>query len=243
MPKLMTKLAALKNKLTTYIPNRKQRAEMWHFSRRYPSHPEDLDSFIASVMARTGASESDLSVVRAALLGWREAAHDTAAMYPVDRYLAAGMAAVDLVLFAIIVPLGVRDSPLFVALLTLAISLVLTATGLVVGHIKRNLGITGYGKIHGNVIFCSLAFGVAAFTATLWHESSFIALVFLGLTILAYVGCVFYIALAKVALETQRQLQAAPSAPNNSSNKANGGGDTTEPRDARQYDAVDHRPT
>ena len=161
--------------------------------------------------ARTGASESDLSAVRAVLLAWRDAARDSSALYPVDRYLAAGMAAVDLVLLTVVVPMGVRDGRLFVALLALAISLVLTATGLVVGHIKQNLGITGYGRVHGTVIFWSLAFGVVAFTTTLWYVSGPIALIFLVLTVVAYAGCVFYIALAKVALGARQQLEAASS--------------------------------
>jgi hypothetical protein len=175
------------------------------FILRFRSHPEALEPFLDTLRAR-GATEVNLTAVRAMLIAWRETYHDRAAYFPIDRYLAAGMGAVDLVMLPVVVPMGVPDRPLFLAHVSLAISLVLVAVSLFVMFVKHELGITKYGRVHGTMVELALASGAAALTATFWHSSSFVGTLFLILTVLAYVACVLYFVAAKLFVDYAKLL-------------------------------------
>jgi hypothetical protein len=93
--------------------------------------------------------EPNINNVRNAMILWRETYLDTASAYRIDSYLLTGMGAVDLILLTILVPLGVSDDRLFWAFIALIVSLVLAGAALFINFVKRDLGITAYGKIHG----------------------------------------------------------------------------------------------
>src|SRR5260221_4146523 len=113
-------MQSLKEEPFKYRPNLKQIVGMIRFLSRFRSHPEALEPFIAS-LKKTGAPETNIANVRTLLIAWRDAYRDHEGVYRVDRYLLAGVGAADLVLVAVILPLGVPDRPLFVAQLSLAI--------------------------------------------------------------------------------------------------------------------------
>jgi hypothetical protein len=109
--------------------------------------------------------------------------------------------------------MGVPDRPLFIALLSLAISLVLVCCSLFVVFVKNSLKINIYGKVHSLLIFLSLVSGATALTATFWHSSSLIGAIFLILAILAYLGCLAYLLLARTAVAYVGLLEAIQAPP------------------------------
>jgi hypothetical protein len=185
--------------------------EYLRFVRRYPKHPEALEPYLNSLRTR-GAPEANVATLRPLLILGRETVNDRAAQFRMDRYLAAGMGAVDLVLLPVVLPIGVPDHPLFLATVFLAVSLVFVAVSFFVSFIKRDVGLTGYGKVHGTVIFLAQASGVAALTGTFWHSSPFVGILFLALVVPAYLLCVSYAVLAKMAVGLIR-LQSAVNEP------------------------------
>jgi hypothetical protein len=163
------------------------------FLWRFRSDPNVLEPFLAWVKGTRGKSEENVSALRSALLAWRKVMLDReAAAYRVDRYLILGMGAVDLVLVPVIFPLGVPDRSLFIALLSLVISLVLVSTSLVVTFVQQDAGITSFGKIYSTLVSFALGFGATAIIATVWHSSIFIGVVFLILALAAFMAFVVY---------------------------------------------------
>jgi hypothetical protein len=197
----------LKEEPFKFRPNTKQFIGMIRIVFRYRKHPEELGPYLESLRAQTGAPITNMHNVRDSLLMLREAYLDNNAGYSLDQRLIVGIAALDLVLLAILVPLGVSDRALFLAFLALVISLVLVATSFIVSIVKHDLGITSYGKVHGNVVFFALATGTASLTATLWHVHPAIGLMFLVLAILAYFVCLLYILAARTAMHFIRLLE------------------------------------
>jgi len=130
---------------------------------------------------------------------------DHSAIYRADRYLVAGIGAVDLVLLPTILPLGIMDGSLFIALLSLAVSLVLVGWSLFMSYIKDDLGIVTYGWIHSTVTFLAQLLGITAVAATLSHFSIVIAWIFLGLAILATFTSFVYWWFARTAIEFVRK--------------------------------------
>jgi hypothetical protein len=191
------------------------------FLWRFRSHPETLEPFLDSLRAGR-MSETNVATVRALFIAWRQAYRDTETVSRIDRYLAAGMGAVDLVLLPVVLPMGVSDRPLFLAVLSLAISLVLVAVSLFVNFVKQQVGITGYGKVHGTMASLALYSGGAALTATLWHLSRFIGILFLVLAVTAYLACSLYFVAAKMAVGyfTLQSAFNAPAADANTSSKS-----------------------
>jgi hypothetical protein len=183
------------------------------FLWRFRSHPEALEPFLASIKDE-GVPEANLSNTRNIAIAWLAAYHDRAARYRLDRYLLAGMGAVDLVLIPVIFPMGVPDRPLFFALLSLVISLALVSWSLFLSFAKQGFGITVYGTIHSGLVSLSLFSGVAALTLMIWHISSFIGVVFLILAVLAYVACTGYVTFMLIGISFLSLVQAASTPPN-----------------------------
>ena len=175
------------------------------------THPEALKPLL-EFLRGTGMTEPNVAAVRSALMALREAEHDRQYLFRIDRYLATGMGAVDLVFASIVLVLGAVGRPLFLATTFLVVSLVFVAMALFVNFVKRDLGITGYGKVHGTVIFVGQASGVAAVTATFWHSSAFAGVFFLVLAVVAYLACGIYWFGARWAVGYSR-LQAALDTP------------------------------
>jgi hypothetical protein len=173
--------------------------ETMRFLWRFRAHPEALEPFLDSLRAR-GAPEVNVVALRSVFIAWRETYHGRESMYRIDRYLAAGMGAIDVVLLPVLLVLGVPDRPLFIALLSLAISLVLTGVALFITFVKRDVGIASYGKVHGTVISLGLLSGTAALTATFWHLSSLVGTLFLVLAVGAYLACAVYLVAVKMAV-------------------------------------------
>ena len=156
------------------------------FWKQYRLHPEILDPFIDSIKGY-GIPEKNLM-----MLALREAHFDNAPTYRADRYLVAGMGAIDLVLFSVVLPMGTSDSTLFIAVLFLAISFPLAGTSLLVSFIKETLGISFYGRVHSLLILLSIVSGFVAFAALFLHTSIIAGVMFIVLTILLFLGCTAY---------------------------------------------------
>lgn len=197
----------LKEEPFKFHPNPRQIIEMIRVLWRYRKHPEVLDTYLETLKAETGAPETNMNNVRNALLILREEYLDTNAEYSLDQRLIVGTSALDLVLLAVLVPLGVPDRALFLAFLALVISLVFVAMSLIVSKMKHDLGIRSYGKVHGNVTFLGLVTGSSSLAATLWHVSSTIGLIFLALTVIGYSACLAYFMLVRTAVQFIKQLQ------------------------------------
>jgi hypothetical protein len=198
----------LKEESFEFRQDLKRTIQILRFFWRYRSHPEALEPFLASLKA-LGVPETNVSDARKIAIAWRKAYLDQEATYRVNRYLTAGIGVADLVLLPVILPMGVPDRPLFIAVLSLAISLVLVSSSLFVSFVKREVGITSYGKMHSTLIFLSLLSGVSALTATFWHISSLVGALFLVLAVLAYIMCVGYVALVREGWGVLQMLQAA----------------------------------
>lgn len=162
------------------------------FPSRYPAHPEELEPFLSWLKEETGASDEIMSTMRNLYVSSRRVKSDNTATYRVDRYMLAGMGAVDLVLIPVLIPMGVPDRSLSVALLSLCCSLVLVATSLFVGFVKSDAGITSYGTFHSTLILLSLVSGGTAIIATVWHISVVIGALFLILTNVGLITCAVY---------------------------------------------------
>src|SRR5215469_11679069 len=67
------------------------------FMRRYPSHPETLEPFIAS-LAEFGVPQTNQENLRTFLTAMATIRTDPATWYRFDRYLLTGIGAIDLVL-------------------------------------------------------------------------------------------------------------------------------------------------
>jgi hypothetical protein len=184
---------------------------LWRYLRK---EPEVLEPFLAS-LAEEGVPESNLSNARAMCIALRKVYHDEETAYRLDRYLVTGIAAVDLLLIPVIIPMGVPDQALFIALLSLAISLVLVSCSLFVVFVKADLKINSYGKVHSWLIFLSLLSGVTALTATIWHSSSLIGAVFLILAVLGYLACLSYVTLVRTAVAFLQLLEVIQAPPDN----------------------------
>jgi len=193
------------------------------FLLHYRSHPEALEPFIAS-LKETGAPEKNLSNVKVMLVAWRKIYLDrNKATYRIDRYLVGGIGATDLVLLSVVLPMGTPDPLLFIALLSLAVSLSLVSCSLLVSFVKDDLGITSYGKVHGNLIFLSLITGVAAMAAVFWHVSPPVGIVFLCLVVPLYLACASYFALARIVMGFLEMLKAASNPDNPETQQAASG--------------------
>lgn len=178
------------------------------FARRLQSHPDELEAFLAAVQDVHGASDADMETIGHTLRILLKLSKESGTTYALDIYLTAGMGAVDLVLLAILVPLGASDQPLFVATLALAISLVFVSWSLVTSFVKRHLGVAAYEIGHSNLISLALASGIAALTATFWHVSAVIGATILLLAIVALTGCAIYIIRLQGALISIKELDA-----------------------------------
>ena len=197
----------LKDESVEFRQDLKRTAQILRFFWRYRAHPEALEPFLASLRA-LGVPETNVANGRKIATDWREAYLDQEATYRVNCYLTAGIGAADLLLLPVILPMGVPDRPLFIAVLSLAISLVLVSSALFIGYVKRDVGITSYGRAHSTLTFLSLLTGVTALTATFWHISSPVGALFLVLAVLAYIMCVGYVALVREGWGVLRMLQA-----------------------------------
>lgn len=171
------------------------RMTLW-FTWRYRSHDAVLEPYLA-YLAQEGMSEPNISAVRNLLTAWKKGSQDRMAWYRTDRYVEAGMGAVDLVLIPVIIPMGVKDTPLFVATVALAISLVLVSSSLLVSFVKQDYGIKVYGRIHSTVNALSILSGAAALIATFWHDSPVVGGILLILGTVAFIVCALYAALAR----------------------------------------------
>ena len=181
------------------------------FLWRYRSHPEALEPFLASFQ-QIGVPEQNISNTRMILTAWRDVYHDKKATYRVDRYLVSGIGAADLVLLPVVLPMGISDRSLFIALLSLAISLSFVSCSLLVSFIKDGLGILSYGKVHSIVITLSLVFGVVALIAAFWHVSPLVGIVFLCLIIPLYIACAGYFVFARIVVGFLQILQSTSNA-------------------------------
>jgi hypothetical protein len=200
----------------------KRIARIFRFLWRYRKQPEALEPFLASAEAE-GVPEPNLSNVRSAAAAWREVYLDHETIYRVDRYLVVGVLAIDVVLIPVILPMGVPDRALFVALLSLVISLVFAAWSLVTVFIKSSLGIKGYGHVHGGLIFVALVSGMSALAATIWHSSVPIAVVLIILAPLAYFASLSYMTLGRLAIAFLQIVEAMPNPPSVDPNEPNRG--------------------
>jgi hypothetical protein len=135
--------------------------------------------------------------VRTVLVAWRESPHERETAFRIDRYMAAGMGAIDLVLLPVVVPMGVPDRPLFLAEVFLVTSRVLMAISLFFSFVKQQFGLTSYGSIHSTVISLALTSGVGALTATFWRRSRSVGIYFLVLSVVAILVCTVYFGLVQ----------------------------------------------
>jgi hypothetical protein len=193
----------------------KRAVRMFRFFWRYlRNDPEALEPFLASV-AVEGVPESNISNARQLCIALRKVYHDDETAFRLDRYLVTGIAAIDLLLIPVIFPMGVPDQALFIALLSLAISLVLVSCSFFVIFVKADLKINSYGKVHSGLIFFSLLSGVTALTATIWHSSTLIGAIFLVLAILGYLACLSYVILVRTTVAFIQLLEAIQAPPAN----------------------------
>src|SRR5262245_12291173 len=184
------------------------------FLWRYRSDPEALEPFLASAREE-GIPDPNLSNVRAALVAWRDVylGLQGEIVYRIDKYLLAGIAVIDVMLIPVLLPMGVPDYALTIALLSLLFSGILVCWSLIIAFMKSGLGITSYGKIHGGLTFLGLVFGVTALAATVWHFSPPIAIAFAALAVIAYVACSSYLSLAQLAIGFAKIAQSQQTAP------------------------------
>lgn len=170
------------------------------FGLRFKRHPEELDALITALRDEKGVPESSTDELRKSFIAMREAWIDNDSLYPYDRFLVAGIGALDLILLPVIVPLGVSDTPLFLALLLLVISIVLVGTALFFGFVKSQAGITRYGRIHGTIIALALVTGAGAMACMLLHVSVLIGIVFIAVAVVAFIVCSFYLMLVQTGM-------------------------------------------
>lgn len=172
------------------------------FGTRFKRHPEELDALIDSIKNEQDVSESSIGVIRDSLIAMREEWIDIESghMYAYDRYMLSGIGALDLILLPVIVPMGVSDTPLFLALLFLVISIVFVVTSLFFGFVKSQAGITRYGVIHGTIVFLALLTGAGAMAGMLLHVSVPIAIVFMAVAFIAFIVCTIYVLLVRVGM-------------------------------------------
>jgi hypothetical protein len=182
--------------------------QLFRVMARHAKHPETLEPYLATLKDK-GLSDEQIAALGGIVVARLRASQDTETSYRLDSYLLTGMGAIDIVLLPVLLPMGIPDTSLFAALLALSISLVLVASSLVVGFVKKDLGVKGYGRTHGTLIFLALGSGIVALAATLWHISQVIAAVFTVLAIVAYVLCALYAAFARLGLAFWQVVKAA----------------------------------
>jgi hypothetical protein len=188
------------------------------------TYPEVLHLRLDRLGAR-GAPEAELERVREAFMSAREKYLDGEILFRLDRYVLGGTAAIDALLLPVVLVLGVPDAPLFLAMLLWAISLVCVVVALFVTVVKHQYGRTGYEWGHMTVVALAQTAGVWALTEAIWHSSPLISMVFLVLTVVAYIGCardVFRVALGDLSSQLQtvfRDLEADVSTSNESGDR------------------------
>lgn len=191
------------------LPAQQRFREVVRLAKRFRSHPEALERFLEVVQEDQATSAEDIAMIRNALLFVRKLDQTDYATYAMDRYLVGGVGAVDIVLLAVVIPLGMKDQATTIALFALAISLVLVGVSLFVGFIKQELKVITYGWIHGAFIASALISGFTALTATFWHISPQLGAFFGVLAFIAFAGCTLYslllrgLAIYKEEFETQ----------------------------------------
>lgn len=193
----------LKEEHWVYRPGPAELRDMLAFVWRYRTHPDALEPFLDALKERhPNVPEVNVANVRSMMMALRKSYLDKTASYRLDMYLTAGMGAIDLVLLPVLLPIGVQDRLLYIAVTCLAVSLVLVAASLLVSFVKRDLHIDvyGYGKAHAVIISSALLSGTTALTATFLNVDRGIGIVFLVLVVLAYVGCIAYALLARTLL-------------------------------------------
>jgi hypothetical protein len=194
-----------------YPPDLKDLKTVWwvlHFLLRYRKHPEVLELFLTS-LKDLGIPEAKVSNAREAFETWRETyLTGRAAGYRADLYLTAGMGAVDLVLLNTIVPMGVSDQPLFLATLMLAVSLVFVGVSLFISFARRDVGLTTDSGLHSWLMLVAYVPSVGALTATFWHVSSSIGVLFLALAVLVGIGATVYLFYLTTLSGFRRMMQA-----------------------------------
>jgi hypothetical protein len=166
---------------------------------RTRNDPQAFEQTIEKITHESKMPPQDIPVVHNTFIALRDASKDQRFYSVTDRYLVAGIGAVDLVLLPILLLSGTTDTELIIALLSLVFSLPLTAMSLFFSFVKQQFKIPTYGRIHGNLSFFSLLTGTISLTATFWHVSHVAGIVFLCLAIVMYLWAVMYLVLLHVA--------------------------------------------
>lgn len=217
-----------------YRSHPKDVVKLFRFLLRYRKRPEALEPFLDELKTQ-GVPEMNLANVRKVLLGWRGAyLESTAAGYRADRYLTAGMGAVDLVLLAVILQIGAPDHSLFIATVMLSISLVFVGVSLFISFARQEARLSTESSWHSNLMAVAHASGVAALTAAFWHIAASIGVLFLVLAVIAYVGCLVYLAWVTMIPGARRALQAAGEISSPSTNASNESTEWQGPNSAEQ---------
>src|SRR5258708_36905460 len=107
----------LKGESFEFRQDLKRTAQILRFFWRYRSHPEALEPFLASLRA-LGVPETNVANGRKIATDWRETYLSQEAKYRVNRDLTARTGAADLILLALILPMGVAGVPFRSAVLS-----------------------------------------------------------------------------------------------------------------------------
>jgi len=122
-------------------------------------------------------SEEDAATLKNMFIAMRETAKSDESSL-IDRYLAGGVGALDLILLSFLLPITTWDRPLSLALFFLVISLPMTAFTLFLTFMKQKYQITTYGRIHSMASALATLMGAASLSASLWHVSPFYGIIF-----------------------------------------------------------------
>lgn len=108
---------------------------------QYRKRPEPLEPYLASLNDQ-GLSDKQIAALGSVIVARWRVTRDTATSYRLDTYGLTGTGAIGIILLPLLLPLGIPDMSLFVALFALSVSLVLVGASPVIGFVKKELGVT-----------------------------------------------------------------------------------------------------
>ncbi|SRR6266487_87916 len=162
----------------------------------------DRQAYIAvvdSLLKEGKGSEEDAATLKNAFIAMRDTAKGNEASL-IDRYLAGGVGALDLILLSFLLPITTWDRPLSLALFFLVISLPMTAFTLFLTFMKQKYQITTYGRIHSMASALATLMGAASLAASLWHASPLYGIVFSCLAFVLFFMAAGYFFMIRSAL-------------------------------------------
>jgi len=154
--------------------------------KRFKRHPDELDQLLVTLQG-LGMDEATVAKMRRRLKIVHAEWQEGDSLYDFDRYLITGVGILDLLLLPVIIPLGTPDVALLQALLMAVISLVFVALSLNFDFANRKYGNTHYGLLHSWINVIAELAGAGALAALLLHVNPEIGIVFMVLTIVAFI--------------------------------------------------------